>query len=131
MRDAASDLKQLLAVEFKSTSNDVHEEKAIKSSNLWIAIPADYLQFCRRANGQKTELDGEDGMYWKRALGNALAFGGAPLPPLPIYRDFPWAAYIGRKNPMNFDVIFNDRYFMASSELNLINTLLLASERTH
>ncbi len=48
------------------------------------------------------------------------------LPPIPRYDDFPWAAAIYQGDPLRLDLAFDDRYFMASSELNLLNTLLLA-----
>jgi hypothetical protein len=48
------------------------------------------------------------------------------MPPIPRYAEFPWAASVDNANPLKLDTVFDDRYFMASSELNLLNTLLLA-----
>jgi hypothetical protein len=46
--------------------------------------------------------------------------------PIPRYETFPWVAGVGMTDPLKLAVVFDDRYFMASSELNLLNTLLLA-----
>lgn len=51
---------------------------------------------------------------------------GAVMPPIPKYQSFPWAASVGQANPLRLDLVFDDRYFMASNELNLLNTLLLS-----
>lgn len=50
------------------------------------------------------------------------------MPPIASYESFPWAAAVGEVSPLKLDTVFDDRYFMASNELNLLNTLLLASE---
>jgi hypothetical protein len=55
-----------------------------------------------------------------------LNAGSAVIPPLPRYESFPWAASVGEVSPLKLDLAFDDRYFMASNELNLLNTLLLA-----
>ena len=57
-----------------------------------------------------------------------LNAGSAVMPPLPKYESFPCAAAIGEVSPLKLDLVFDDRYFMASNELNLLNTLLLANE---
>ncbi|MBE0548489.1 MAG: hypothetical protein IH627_12760 [Rubrivivax sp.] len=36
------------------------------------------------------------------------------------------ATAVGEVSPLRLDLVFDDRYFMASNELNLLNTLLLA-----
>jgi len=48
------------------------------------------------------------------------------MPPIARYRSFPWCASVGAVEPLNFAQVFDDRYFMASNELNLLNTLLLS-----
>lgn len=50
------------------------------------------------------------------------------MPPLPRYESFPCPASMGEVSPLRFDLVFDDRYFMASNELNLLNTLLLSKE---
>ncbi len=48
------------------------------------------------------------------------------MPPIPRYETFPWVAGMGMTDPLKLAVVFDDRYFIASSELSLLNTLLLA-----
>ena len=50
------------------------------------------------------------------------------MPPWPFYETPPWAATVGQVSPLKLDLVFDDRYFMASNELNLLNTLLLAKQ---
>lgn len=57
---------------------------------------------------------------------HSLGASHAPLPPISSYATFPWAASVGYANPVQLDTVFDDRYFMACNELNLLNTLLLA-----
>ena len=63
----------------------------------------------------------------EEALGRTLNARAAVMPPLPEYESFPWAAAVGEVNPLQLDLVFDDRYFMTSNELNLLNTLLLAN----
>ncbi|MDF1482023.1 hypothetical protein [Extensimonas sp. H3M7-6] len=66
-------------------------------------------------------------LIWRDCLGGALNAGQQIMPPLPQYESFPWAASVINSNPLKMEVVFDDRYFMASSDLNLLNTLLLAN----
>lgn len=74
------------------------------------------------------EFEVIDPDVWREGLAQGLAAGAAVMPPIPRYAEFPWAASVGNANPLKLDTVFDDRYFMASSELNLLNTLLLADE---
>lgn len=65
---------------------------------------------------------------WREGLGRALSDSNAVMPAIARYDGMPWVSGVGRTNPLKFDVVFDDRYFMASNELNLLNTLLLSSE---
>lgn len=40
------------------------------------------------------------------------------MPPLPKYDAFPWDASVVEVSLLKLDVVFDDRYFMASNELN-------------
>ncbi|MEH2066943.1 MAG: hypothetical protein V7K47_02015 [Nostoc sp.] len=44
------------------------------------------------------------------------------------YRTFPWGTVAGRQIFTQLETVFSNRYFMASSELNLLNTILLEDE---
>ena len=62
---------------------------------------------------------------WRDALGASLSASSALIPPIAKVETFPWAAAVGRVDPLHLEQVFDDRYFMASNELNLLNTLML------
>ena len=47
------------------------------------------------------------------------------MPVVSVYQEFPWAAVVGQRAINQLKTVFDNRYFMASSELDLPNTLLL------
>ncbi|MFO5494464.1 MAG: hypothetical protein ACLBM6_18435, partial [Cuspidothrix sp.] len=67
----------------------------------------------------------EDPESWQKSLGRTLTPQGLVMPVIPKYEDIPWVAVAGRRVLNQLDIIFSDRYFMVSSELNLLNTILL------
>lgn len=69
-----------------------------------------------------------DSELWREGLAQGLMAKSAVMPPIARYAEYPWAASVGNANPLRLDTVFDDRYFMASSELNLLNTLLLADD---
>ncbi|WP_028874786.1 hypothetical protein [Tepidiphilus margaritifer] len=127
MRNAAQSLLRLLQRNQHDAANEFRTLKDLKSPNTWVAIPAGYYFFVHAETRQEGETFFlEDQPLWQEALGNTLNAGSAIIPPLPRYESFPWAAAVGRVSPLKLDLVFDDRYFMASNELNLLNTLLLA-----
>lgn len=50
------------------------------------------------------------------------------LPVVVRYEEFPYAVALGVEDPARLRYVFDDRYFMASTESNLLTTLLLADE---
>lgn len=128
LRNPAANLRKLLQREQLDAANEFRTLKELKSPNTWVAIPAGYFQFLHaetQDEGEPFRLD--DPELWQQALGRTLNAGSAVMPPLPMYESFPWAAAVGEVNPLQLDLVFNDRYFMASNELNLLNMLLLAN----
>lgn len=92
-------------------------------------MPAGYPQFL--LNDQTREgmaFEVEDSEPWRDALGRSLLATNAAMPSIAKYQEFPLAASDGDANPLRLNIAFDDRYFMASNELNLIYTLLLANE---
>ena len=129
LRRPASNLRRLLQREHHESANEFRTLKDLKSPNTWVAVPAGHYQFMfseTAADGRPFRLD--DQALWQEALGRTLNAGSAVMPPLPKYESFPWAAAVGEVSPLKLDLVFDDRYFMASNELNLLNTLLLANE---
>ena len=130
LRNPAANLRKLLQREQHDAANEFRTLKELKSPNTWVAIPAGYFQFLHaetQDEGELFRLDGPE--LWQEALGRTLNARSAVMPPLPKYETFPWAAAVGEVNPLKLDLVFDDRYFMASNELNLLNTLLLANKK--
>ncbi|WP_332747621.1 hypothetical protein [Hydrogenophaga sp.] len=127
MRNAANSLLRLLQRDQHDAANEFRTLKELKSPNTWIAVPAGYYSFVHAETQRDVEqFQLDDQPLWQEALGRSLSAGTAVIPPLPIYESFPWAAAVGRVSPLRLDLVFDDRYFMASNELNLLNTLLLS-----
>ncbi|MCL4546641.1 MAG: hypothetical protein M1576_02730 [Deltaproteobacteria bacterium] len=113
--------------------------KKINSERIWVALPAAYLQFMiRRQELERSEdypprtFNQEEvseplryGDLWLENLRQAFSKGNIVLPVMPKYAEFPWAACYGGADPTNFNIIFNDKYFNISNEVNLLNMLLL------
>jgi hypothetical protein len=127
LRVPAANLFRLLARERPDAANEFSTIKELKSPNTWISLPAAYAQFVTRAgeHDDRVKTLTEPDM-WREGLGRALSSSAAVMPAIPRYEGFPWVAAVGQTNPLKLDLVFDDRYFMASSELNLLNTLLLA-----
>ena len=129
LRIPAANLLRLLARDKPGAANEFSTLKELKSPNTWVALPTAYVQFVRsvRAHDDKAKALEEPEM-WREGLGRALSASNAVMPAIPRYDGMPWVAGVGQTNPLKFDLVFDDRYFMASNELNLLNTLLLAAE---
>lgn len=128
LRNPAINLYKLLIREKYKAGHEYSSSKELKSPNTWVGIPAGYAQFLNTddaTEGHPFILDSPD--MWLDALAGSLAATSAIIPPLPRYESFPWAASVGNANPLKLDQVFDDRYFMASNEMNLLNTLLLAT----
>ena len=129
LRQPAANLLRLLQREKKDAANEFNTLKTLKSPNTWIAVPSGYVQFMaveRQLEGRPFEVT--DPELWCEGLAQGLSATSAVMPPIPRYAEYPWAASVGNANPLKLDTVFDDRYFMASSELNLLNTLLLADQ---
>lgn len=101
-------------------------EKTFQSLNFWIVIPIAYLLFDEDENNGAHDSIGDD---WKGSLAECVFIPKNQCAPLiPVYKTpFPWIAiHSNRVDPLKLDIAFDDRYFMASNEFNVLNTLLLA-----
>ncbi|GAB3758777.1 hypothetical protein GCM10028796_04960 [Ramlibacter monticola] len=127
LRQPAANLLRILQREKKDAANEFNTLKSLKSPNTWVALPTGYIQFMahdRRLEGEPFVVDDPD--TWRDMLAQSLSATSAVMPPVARYAEYPWAASVGNANPLKFETVFDDRYFMASNELNLLNTLLLA-----
>jgi hypothetical protein len=127
LRIPAANLYCLLAREKTGAANEFSTIKNLESPNSWVAVPVVYPQFMtiKREHDDRVHSV-RDPELWREALGWTLVPSGAVMPPIPRYETFPWVASVGMTDPLKLTMVFDDRYFMASSELNLLNTLLLA-----
>ena len=129
LRRPAATLVRILERDPQHAGQQFNIFKYLKSPNTWIAIPCGYSQFI--AHDRRLESDHpieiQAAEEWQEALAQSLSATGARLPPIARYADYPWAASVGHANPLQWDTVFDDRYFMASNEMNLLNTLLLAA----
>ena len=129
LRFPARELYRILARESEEAKREFSTVKPLTSKATTLAFPLDYPRFWRKADPEDgTRSVVQDGEAWKNALGRALQSGGEILPVIPHYADFPYAVSVGTVDPVRLEQVFDDRYFMASTELNLLNTLLLAEE---
>ncbi len=126
LRRPAEELYRMLAREREEATREFSTVKTLDSKSTWLAVPVDYARFWR---------EGPDGRYpslgdheaWRDALACCLATGKEVLPVIAQYQDIPYAAVAGVPDPARFSLVFDDRYLAASSELNLLNTILLTS----
>ena len=103
--------------------------RSLKSPNTWVCLPAGYLQFVHTNEARQGKpFDAKDSDIWLGAMSKTLRATDAVMPPIPKYESFPWAASVGEPNPLKLHTVFDDRYFMASNELNLLNLLLLVQD---
>jgi hypothetical protein len=129
LRNPALNLLRLLARERPEAANEFSTLKQLKSPNTWVALPAGYPQFVAAAeSGPKGIYRCNEPDAWRDALGASLSAASALIPPIARFETFPWAAAVGRVDPLHLEQVFDDRYFMASNELNLLNTLMLETQ---
>jgi hypothetical protein len=129
LRIPASNLLRLLARDKPGAANEFSTLKELKSPNTWVVVPVAYPQFMapeREQDGRAHHVNEPEA--WRQGLGRVLSTNDSVMPPIPRYHEFPWVAGVGHANPLRLDIVFDDRYFMASNELNLLNTILLAEQ---
>ncbi|MCW5595870.1 MAG: hypothetical protein KIT42_08360 [Rhodocyclaceae bacterium] len=127
LRQPARELYRILARESEEAKREFSTVKPLASKATILAFPLDYPRFWRKSNpedGMRVVV--QEGDEWRNTLGKSLQSSGEILPVIPHYEDFPYAASVGTVDPARLEQVFDDRYFMASAELNLLNTLLLA-----
>jgi hypothetical protein len=125
LKNAAEELYRILSREKEEATREFSTVKDIESPNIWVSVPVDYPRFWKpREDGRMPTLGGED-EAWRDCLGRCLGAHRDALPVIPRYEDYPYAACVGNPDPARLAMVFDDRYFMASNELNLLNTLLL------
>ncbi len=96
----------------------------------WACLPIDYASFCYEEGEhgrQPRPVEADAHPLWHdgllRILG-AFASIDAVEPVVPRYAEHPFLVVRTEGDPTGLDRAFDDRYFMASTELNLLNTVL-------
>jgi hypothetical protein len=127
LRVPASNLLCVLARESPEAATEFNTIKALNSPNTGVVLPAAYPQFLTaRCGGLKDELVCvADPDLWHDVLGRGLP-GGAEMPAILRYEGTLWAVGVGQTNPLRFDLVVDDRYFMASNQFNSLIALLLS-----
>ncbi|MEH1792171.1 helicase-related protein [Nostoc sp.] len=129
LKRPANELYKLLSREQEGFVIESSTRQALKTKNIVIGLPLDYPHFWNEQSEDDTPQQIlQDPQAWRSALGRSLTPQGLIIPVVPHYRTFPWVAVAGRRIFTQLETVFSDRYFMASSELNLLNTILLEDE---
>ncbi|MBR8831304.1 MAG: hypothetical protein N5P05_001507 [Chroococcopsis gigantea SAG 12.99] len=126
LKSPAKELHRLLIREKEDLVFDYTTIQETGSSNVVIALPLDHPHFLRskhQDNVRNTCI--QEPIIWQKALGRAFNSRGLILPVIPQYKDFPWSAVISKKALSGVKMLFDNRYFSASYELNLLNMILL------
>jgi hypothetical protein len=126
LRRPAKELHRLLIRKKDTSIREYSTSQDTRTENLVIALPLDYPHFWRKQpEDELSQKPIEDPATWRNSLGTALTPQGLVMPVVPMYQGFPWAAVVGQRGISQLEMVFDNRYFMASSELNLLNTILL------
>lgn len=129
LKRPAKELHRLLIRQKDESVREYSTLQAMRTENIVVSLPFDYPHFWRKQleeDARRQVL--EEPETWRSALGRALTPQGLVMPVIPQYQEFPWAAVAGHRIFAQLETIFSDRYFMASSQLNLLNTILLEDE---
>ncbi|HCS90491.1 MAG: helicase [Thiohalocapsa sp. PB-PSB1] len=124
MQHAARDLFQVLQ---SSLSQRHVTQKELGRTNIWLALPLDWPlggDSARLSASMRGPKYAED---WHAGLCRVLGGRGQIFPIVPDYENVPFAASISNAAPALFAQTLQRHYFMASNELNLLNTLLLSN----
>ena len=136
VRTPAAELRRILIRE-RTAAQRFATQKTVRTVGTWVCLPVDYVRFCltpmvgdgisRQARSLKQPED------WLAALHRAvLCTGAGPakkvFPVLPCFQSKPFAAMIAPRDPTDMERVLGNRYFVASTELNLLNMLLFGGE---
>ncbi|MBD2500693.1 helicase C-terminal domain-containing protein [Anabaena azotica] len=129
LKRPANEIHKLLSREQAGFVIESSTLQALKTQNLVLGLPLDYPHFWNEQSEDDTRQQVlQDPQAWRSGLGRSLTPQGLIIPVIPYYRTFPWVAVAGRRIFTQLETVFSDRYFMASNELNLLNTILLEDE---
>lgn len=126
LRNASRDILRMFIREQEDVRLTYTSIKELNTRNLWLAMPLDYPSFCRifeEGTERKKELEFSE--EWHSFLSKTLPNADHVAPIIPEYDDYPFVESIGASDPARMEMTFDDRYFLTSSEFNLLNSLLV------
>lgn len=123
LQRAARDLFHVLE---SSLSQRHVTQKELDRTSTWLALPLDWPLGGAGAQASAMKRGPKYAEDWYVGLRGALGGRGQIFPVVPEYEDAPFAASISTGAPALFAQAMESTYFMASNELNLLNTVLLA-----
>ena len=133
LRRGARDLHAMLDRPETLDGRSFSTGREVDSRRGWVCLPLDYGRFSRDdANGEPVQLSLESQEQWLEGFYRAFAASATPTaahPVLPHFRDRPFLIALATDDPTGLARVFDSRYFMASAELNLLNTILFVGDR--
>ncbi|NJO15688.1 MAG: hypothetical protein HC877_08055 [Thioploca sp.] len=128
IRRMARDLK--VAIDEPDLIHEFHIIKKLKSNHIWVTLPLDYLRFTH--NNKPMQLNSlampEAWLETLKSAATLSATASAHHPVIPKYEKYPFFAMVSRDNPLDLARLFNSKYFSATTEMNLLNTLLFTGQ---
>ena len=107
--------------------------KHVEAGGGWVVLPADHSRFiadrdAEREGRQRALHRPEEWAAWMRSGASLYRRPTNIAPVVPEYDDKPFAAAIVSGDPTGFDRAFDNRYFMSTTEFNLLNALLYPAD---
>jgi hypothetical protein len=103
--------------------------KEMDADNVWVMVPADWTRCVTDRRGARDErimkLPSAD--LWLDAMHQAISLHRIPtalMPIIPNFDDKPFAAAVAFGDPTGMSTTFDSRYFMSTTEFNLLNLIL-------
>lgn len=131
---AARDLVRILDRPEELADRNFSATRKSEMVKRWVCVPLDYTSFCF-VEGQHGRIprapDSDEHALWRDGMlrlvtASATATSWEPI--IPRYRDIPFLVVTTPGDPTGLSRAFDSRYFMASTELNLLNTLLFVAD---
>lgn len=129
LKTPARDLMVLLQRDKPIADKRFKAIKDVKTQSVRVALPAGYGQFMGCAPEADESFVLQEAQQWHESLQGSLSAREKFMPPIGQYETFPWLATVGGNPSDALDLVFDDRFFMASNELNLLNALLLQAQQ--
>jgi hypothetical protein len=131
---AARDLARVLERPEELGDRNFRAKRRSEMVKRWACVPLEYTSFCfaEGEHGRVAHAPGlEEHAFWRDGMLRLLTASATPAtwePIIPRYRDVPFLVVTTNGDPTGLAGAFDERYFMASTELNLLNTLLFVAE---